>query len=116
MLHLKRPTKTSMLITALAVSTVLVGSNVAGAADEADVTDIELRRLLEPTPSELAQEESGRIYIYDGLRDIDVDHAMREHFDRVEHMMFIRTKETDETGALKRDKETGEAIVEDDGC
>ena len=91
-------------------------SSAGQAADVADVTDIELRRLLEPTPSELAQEESGRIYIYDGLRDIDIDHAMREHFDRVEHMVFIRTKKTDETGALKRDKETGEAIVEDDGC
>jgi hypothetical protein len=82
----------------------------------ADVTDIEMRRLLEPTPSELAQEASGRIYIYDGLRDIDIEHAMRDHFDRVEHMMFIRTKKTDPSGALKRDKTTGEVEVEDDDC
>ncbi|MGB5736782.1 MAG: hypothetical protein WBM40_20315 [Thiohalocapsa sp.] len=81
-----------------------------------DVSEIELRRLLEPTPSELAQEESGRIYIYDGLRDIDIDHAMREQFDRVEHMMFIRTKKTNDAGAVRRDEKTGEAEVEDDGC
>jgi hypothetical protein len=87
---------------------------VAGRA--ADVSQIELRRLLEPTPSELAQERNGRIYIYDGLRDTDIDVALREQFGRIEYMMFIRTKKTDETGALKRDEKTGEAEVEDDGC
>ncbi len=80
------------------------------------MSQIELRRLLEPTPSELAQEQNGRIYIYDGLRDTDIDVALREQFGRIEYMMFIRTKKTDETGAVKRDEKTGEAEVEDDGC
>jgi hypothetical protein len=31
-------------------------------------------------------------------------------------MMFIRTIKTDEEGEIKRDEETGEAEVEDDGC
>ena len=96
----------------LAISLVLGPA----AAETTDVSEIELRRLLEPTPSELAQEERGRIYIYDGLRDSDIDHAMREQFDRVEHMMFIRTKKTDGTGAVKRNEKTGEVEVEDDGC
>ena len=81
-----------------------------------DVRDIELRRLFDPTEAELASETDGRIYIYDGLTDVDVQRALNEEFDRVENMMFIRTKKTDATGAVKRDTETGEIEYEDDGC
>jgi hypothetical protein len=88
----------------------------AVAADESSVAEIELRRLLEPTESEIAQEQKGRIYIYEGLRDIDVEHAMESEFDRIEHMMFIRVRKTDAEGKVARDPETGEAEVEDDGC
>lgn len=102
--------------TRLSVPLFVLLAVAAAAGQAADVTDIELRRLLEPTPSELAQEEIGRIYIYDGLRDVDIDHAMRDHFDRVEHMMFIRTKKTDQDGVPKRKEETGEVMLEDDGC
>ena len=93
----------------------LLASTVS-AAPSADVSDYELRRLFEPTEAELAQEQDGRIYIYDGLRDEDVRRALREEFERVEHMMFIREKRTDEQGDVKTDPATGEAIVEDDGC
>jgi hypothetical protein len=82
----------------------------------ADVSRIELRRLFEPTASELAAEALGRIYIYEGLRDIDVRRAMDEEFDRVESMMFIRLIKTDETGKVERDLETGEVVTTDDGC
>lgn len=95
---------------------VLVATAAQAADAPTNMRDIELRRLLDPTPSELSEEESGRIYIYDGLHDIDIDRAMREHFHRVEYMMFIRTKKTDASGAPKRDAKTGAAIVEDDGC
>ena len=95
--------------------TALFGSTVS-AAPSADVSDYELRRLFEPTEAELAQEHDGRIYIYDGLRDVDIRRAMHEEFERVEHMMFIREKRTDEQGEVKTDPATGEAVVEDDGC
>ena len=81
-----------------------------------DVRDIELRRLFEPTPAEQRAEASGRIYIYEGLRETDVARAMEEEFDRVESMMFIRVKKTDKTGETLKDPETGYAVVEDDGC
>jgi hypothetical protein len=87
-----------------------------GAASAADVSDIELRRLFNPTTAELAAESEGRIYIYDGLTDIDVQRALNEEFDRVEHMMFIRTRKTDDTGKVKRDAESGTVEYEDDGC
>jgi hypothetical protein len=82
----------------------------------ADVRDIELRRLLEPTEVELQQEAAGRIYIYDGLRDTDVERAMEEEYERIENMMFIREKKTDEKGEVLKDPATGQDVVEDDGC
>jgi hypothetical protein len=88
---------------------------VAGAW-AADVREIEMRRLFEPTQSELREEADGRIYIYDGLRDKDVERALEEEFDRVDSMMFIREKKTDETGRVMKDPATGKDVVGDDGC
>jgi hypothetical protein len=81
-----------------------------------DVRDIDLRRLFEPTEAEREEEATGRIYIYDGLRDIDVERAMRDQYDRIENMMFIREKKTDGKGEVLKDPATGEDVVEDDGC
>jgi len=56
------------------------------------------------------------VYIYDGLTDRDVQRALDEEFGRVDSMMFIRTRKTDDDGEIKRDENTGEVEVEDDGC
>ena len=56
------------------------------------------------------------IYIYDGLTDRDVQRALDDEFERVDSMMFIRTRKTDEDGKIKRDEDTGEVEVEGDGC
>lgn len=99
------------------LSAAMVGCTAwLGAASAADVSEIELRRLFDPTQAELAAESEGRIYIYDGLTDIDVQRALNQEFDRVEHMMFIRTRKTNESGKVKRDAETGAVEYEDDGC
>jgi hypothetical protein len=88
----------------------------ASPAQAADVSEIELRRLFDPTEAELAAEARGRIHIYEGLRDTDVQRALNEEFERVDSMMFIRTIQTDDTGEAKRNPDTGAAEVEDDGC
>ena len=98
---------------ALPVYFLAAASSVAFATD---VSDIELRRLFVPTAAELAAEASGKVYIYEGLRDIDVERAIEEEFKRVENMMCIRTKKTTETGGIAKDPETGTATVQDDGC
>ena len=85
-------------------------------AAAAEVSEIEQRRLFNPTEAELASEAEGRIYIYDGLTDVTVQRALNEECDRVEHMMFIRTKKTDAQAAIQRDTETGAVEYEDDGC
>jgi hypothetical protein len=82
----------------------------------ADLREIQMRRLLEPTPAELASEKDGRIYIYESLTNPDIEKAMSEEFDRVESMMFIRVPKTDASGAVKKDEQTGDIIYEDDGC
>jgi hypothetical protein len=81
-----------------------------------DLREIEMRRLFSPTPTELAGEARGQVYIYDGLRDVDVDRAMDQEFARIENLMFIRTKKTDQKGEVLKSPETGTDIVEDDGC
>jgi hypothetical protein len=83
----------------------------------ADVRQIELRRLFEPTPAELRAEQAGRIYIYEDLRDTDVARAMEEEFHRVESMMFIRVQRTDDEGEVMKDPESGTPMmISDDGC
>jgi hypothetical protein len=93
---------------------MLIGAS--GAAFAGDVSEIELRRLFAPAPAELAAETEGRIYIYDGVRDTDVERALEEEFERVDSMMFIRTKVTDDSGDVREDPETGIELVADDGC
>ncbi|HYQ71946.1 MAG TPA: hypothetical protein VET88_08460, partial [Gammaproteobacteria bacterium] len=65
------------------------------------------RVLFSPTDSQLRAETRGRVMIYDGLEDADVERALDEQFDRVEHMMFVRTRHT---------APDGESSYDDDGC
>jgi hypothetical protein len=83
---------------------------------ETDVSEIERRRLFDPTLAELQAEAAGRVYIYEGLRDTDVERALDEEFKRVQNMMFIRVKPTDAAGKTRKDPTTGAAYVQDDGC
>jgi hypothetical protein len=59
------------------ISAALFGASTVATAGK-DVRDIELRRLFEPTPAEQRAEASGRIYIYEGLRETDVARAMED--------------------------------------
>jgi hypothetical protein len=95
---------------------VIVLAVACSAVSAADVREIELRRLFSPTAAELAAEAAGRIYIYDGVRETDVERALEEAFERVDSMMFIRTKVTDDSGDVREDPETGIELVADDGC
>ena len=66
------------------------------------------RRLFTPSPNELQQEAAGRIFIYDGMMEADLDHALDDQFQRLESMMFIRTK---------RQLPEGEIVAyDDDDC
>lgn len=82
----------------------------------ADLRDIELRRLLQPTPAELRAEQGGRVYIYEGLEEADIARALREQFTRVNSMMFIRVKPTPAAATPGQDGEPTTVYYRDDGC
>jgi len=102
-------------LTTLASIAVIGGSLFTGNA-RAELLDWYKQQLFEPSPQQLAMEQRGRIMIYDGLRDKDVQLALEEQFDRVESMMFTGTVVTDVQGEPLVDDETGEVLVENDGC
>jgi hypothetical protein len=94
-------------------SAVLV-YGLAGAAEAQDSWQEKI--LFNPPASQLELEKRGRVMIYDGLKDTQVNQAMDTQFDRIQSMMFVRTVATAPGGEVLRDKETGDVVVEDDGC
>jgi hypothetical protein len=82
------------LITGLIFAAVCAGPAMAAKGDW------QQRMLFEPSKQQLQLEKRGRVMIYDGLQDVDIERAMNKEFDRIEHMMFIRTKTTDESGQV----------------
>lgn len=101
----------------LLITSVFAGSLLLGSLGQAaDLRDIELRRLLEPTPADLRAEQAGRVYIYEGLQEEDIARALREQFTRVNSMMFIRVKPTPAAPTAGEDGKPTGAYYQDDGC
>lgn len=102
---------------AVIAATMLMTMAPAQAAYSASVYERwQLKRLLQPGESQLKQEQKGKVFIYEGIKDKDISRVMGEQFDRVENMMFIGTIVTDEKGEPRTDPQTGLALIEDDGC
>ncbi len=101
-----------LVVTCLAacglLSATAVSANQHSNAAE-ETHDYQLRRLMQPSPAELTTEQKGGIYIYDSLEINQVNAALDNHFDRIQHMMFTRINHLPPTGA-------GPAMIEDDGC
>jgi hypothetical protein len=74
------------------------------------------RRLEHPTAAELQWELNNHVMIYEGMKDREVEHALDNHFNRVQSMMFVNTVITDDEGNPLKNPESGEVVVERDGC
>ena len=74
------------------------------------------RRLEQPTEAELQWERNNHVMIYEGMKDREVEHALDNHFNRVQSMMFVNTVVTDDKGNPLKDPESGDVVVEHDGC
>lgn len=86
------------------------------ADDDNSVEQWQLTRLFSPTENDLKNEAKGQVFIYSGLKDIDVDRALDKNFNRIQSMMFIKTKITDSDGEPKVEEKTGITLAENDGC
>ena len=105
-------------VTSMVLGGIIAGHSVAALAQDSDekMRNWQLASLFQPSEHQLEVERKGRVFIYDGLRTTDVERALEEQFDRIEHMMFAGTIIADEHGEAVIDPETGEAMVEHDGC
>jgi len=70
-------------------------------------SDFQHRVLFSPSNSQLKAEARGRVMIYDGLDNAEIERAFDEQFNRIENMLFVRTRSTEPDG---------EFSYEDDGC
>jgi hypothetical protein len=98
---------------ALRTPVLALGTTVLLAAAAGDWQE---KLLFNPPVSQLKLEQRGHIMIYDGLTDTQIVRAMDTQYDRIESMMFVRTIVTNDEGNAMHDSETGQVIVEDDGC
>ena len=103
---------TTTLITTVLAASLATACAWAGT----DYRQWQLNRLHAPTSQQLAEEQAGRVMIYDGLRDNDVEQVMAAESDRVGSMMFVRTVVTNDDGAPMRDEKSGKTVTEDDDC
>ncbi|UCE89882.1 MAG: hypothetical protein JSW10_03390 [Pseudomonadota bacterium] len=104
--------KASVILAALVLGMV----PLQAAHSESDVDTWQLARLLAPSEIQRASEQRKQVFIYQGVKDKEVEKAMDEHFDRIEWMMFTNVIVTDEKGAVRRDPTTGVVITEGDDC
>ncbi len=95
---------------------LLLGTTTQIQFMRADESSWQMRQLFEPTKARLESENQGKILIYQGLKDTDVNRVMDDQYERIEYMMFINIMVTDTEGQPLSDPDTGEVIVEDDGC
>jgi hypothetical protein len=88
---------------------------LAGWAGNTSVYQWQIARLMTPTVEQQKREQSGHVFIYEGLKDKDIELALDTQHNRIEYMMFVNTIRTDEDGEPLIDPDTGE-VVTDDGC
>ena len=77
--------------------------------------EFQLDQLLNPSDEQLQMESEGQVFIYDGLKDSDIQVALDTQQDRMQTMMFVNVIWTDEAGQPVVDPFTGQ-IVSDDDC
>lgn len=95
---IKETSVLAVVLAGIAANLVFQDSLAEGAGN-----DWEFKQLHHPSPSLRKIERSGRVTIYDGMFDSEVDHAMDRQFDRIESMMFVRTKHPVAEGTYETD-------------
>jgi hypothetical protein len=103
------PEETRLLIDRLLIGLLLGAMLSPPVMAEGANERFQYNALFNPTTGQLTAEARGRVMIYDGLDNKAVERALNEHFDRIEHMMFVRIKQN------SSDDDDADS-AEDDGC
>lgn len=91
----------------------LLTANSCQADDQA--ISLQSKRLNSPSKTQSNLEKDGKVYLYIGLKDKEVDRALDTQFDRIENFMFLSVIKTDNNEKSLRTK-TGELLLESDDC
>ena len=82
----------ALWIVVIGVFTLIVMAPITH-AEESAVYQWQKNRLMNPSEKTLQYEKDNQlVFIYEGLTLSDVEKALDQNFDRVEHMMFIKTQ------------------------
>lgn len=100
----KRATATGLL---LLIAAILSSATAPVRAADDRFSAYQQKVLFAPGESVRKAEAGGRVTIYDGVDEQQVEAAMDTQFERIEHMMFVR---------MRRSSEDGPASYDDDGC
>lgn len=83
-----------------AISGIVLVSGMASAVAGDDFQQTYYRHLLhDPDQSVLDAEARGRITIYDGIDNREIEMAMDGQFNRIDSMMFVRTRHAKSDGS-----------------
>jgi len=86
------------------------------AADQtASIHNIQYKRLSSPSSIQKKYEKKGKVYLYIGLKDKEVDRILDKQFERIENFMFVSVLTTDKNENPIRDV-NGKLILESDDC
>lgn len=97
----RRRLTTATLLTCLALD--LAGAGSAARAEGMTRDGHYENTLHNPSATVLLAEAKGRVTIYDGLQNEEVEQALDDQFGRIDNMMFIRTKMTQPNGDAQVD-------------
>jgi len=100
----RRATATGLL---LLIAAILGSATAPVRAADDRFSAYQQKVLFNPGESVRKAEARGRVTIYDGVDEQQVEAAMDTQFERIEHMMFVR---------VRRSSEDGTASYDDDGC
>ena len=103
--NIRSSIKKAPLLALLAIALGVHTSQVLAADDNSGNYDESV--LFNPSKAVLLAEAKGRVTIYDGLEHRVVDRALDTQFERIDSMMFVRTRET---------LPDGEVTIDDDDC
>jgi hypothetical protein len=80
---------------------VLLVSGATPLLAEDNANDYYQNMLVSPGRSVREAEARGRVTIYDGVENSQIERAMDTQFDRIDNMMFVRTRNTLPDGTVE---------------